>query len=246
MAQTPSDVPGPGPKPGARTPHAAGPGLRVAVLASGNGSNLQALLDRIASGHLAAQVVLVASDKPDAPALARARKAGVPALVALPPEPGERRVAYDERLAGVVRAERPDLVVLAGYMRIVGPALLDAFPGRVVNIHPSLLPAFKGLDAVGQAHRAGVAEAGCTSHLVTSDLDGGPILLQAGLAVRPGETVESLRARILRLEHLVLPRTVQLFAEGRVDAKGRIAPGPSWKGRADLEFVSGAWYGEGF
>lgn len=220
--------------------------LRVAVLASGNGSNLQALLDRITSGHVAARVVLVASDKPDAPALARARKAGVPASVALPPEASEKRAAYDDRMATLLRAERPDLVVLAGYMRIVGPALLDAFPGRVVNIHPSLLPAFKGLDAVGQAHRAGVAQTGCTTHLVTSDLDGGPILLQAGLKVRPGESVEELRARILRLEHLVLPRTVQLFAEGRVGRDGRIAPGASWLAKPDLEFVSGAWYSEGF
>lgn len=220
--------------------------LRVAVLASGNGSNLQALLDRIASGHVAAQVVLVASDKPAAPALVRARKAGVPASVALPPEAGEKRAAYDERMAALLRAERPDLVVLAGYMRIVGPALLDAFRGRVVNIHPSLLPAFKGLDAVGQAHRAGAAETGCTTHLVTSDLDGGPILLQAGLKVRPGESVEELRARVLRLEHLVLPRTVQLFAEGRVGRDGRIAAGASWKGQPGLEFVSGAWYSEGF
>ena len=221
--------------------------LRVAVLASGNGSNLQALLDRIVSGHVEAKVVLVASDRPDALALQRARRAKVPSILALPPEPGEKRAAYDERMLEALRAERPDLVVLAGYMRIAGRALTEAFAGRMVNIHPSLLPAFKGLDAVGQAHKAGVAEAGCTTHLVTQDLDGGPILLQAGLRVRPDETVESLRARILRLEHLLLPRTVQLFAEGRVTADGRIVPGAtSWKDRQDLELVSGAWYSEGF
>ena len=221
--------------------------LRVAVLASGTGSNLQALLDRIRSGHVQAKVSLVASDRPDAPALERARKAKVPSVLALPPEAGERRAAYDQRLAGALRAERPDLLVLAGYMRIVGPAVLTAFPGRVVNIHPSLLPAFKGLDAVGQAHAAGAAETGCTTHLVTQDLDGGPILLQAGLRLRPAEPVEELRRRVLRLEHLVLPRTVQLFAQGRVGPDGRIMPGgPSWKDRNDLELVSGAWYSEGF
>lgn len=221
--------------------------LRVAVLASGNGSNLQALLDRIASGHVVAQVALVASDKPDALALQRARRAKVPAVLALPPEPGEKRAGYDRRLLEALRVERPDLVVLAGYMRIVGDELLAAFPGRVVNIHPSLLPAFRGLDAVGQAHRAQVAEAGCSTHLVTSDLDGGPILLQAGLKVRPGEGVDRLRQRILALEHLLLPRTVQLFAEGRVAADGRIMPGStSWRQRTDLDLVSGAWYSEAF
>ena len=221
--------------------------LRVAVLASGNGSNLQALLDRIASGHVAAQVALVASDKPDALALQRARRAKVPAVLALPPESGEKRAGYDRRLLEALRVERPDLVVLAGYMRIVGDELLAAFPGRVVNIHPSLLPAFRGLDAVGQAHRAQVAEAGCSTHLVTSDLDGGPILLQAGLKVRPSEGVDRLRQRILALEHLLLPRTVQLFAEGRVAADGRIMPGStSWRQRTDLDLVSGAWYSEAF
>jgi len=220
--------------------------LRVAVLASGNGSNLQALLDLSRRGVLDATVSLVVSDRPDAQALARARKAGVPAVVALPPEPKEPAASYDARLVAALQAERPDLVVLAGYMRIVGKAVLAAFPGRIVNIHPALLPAFKGLRAVQQALEAGVAEAGCTTHLVTADLDGGPVLLQAGLKVRPGEGLESLQRRILALEHLLLPRTVQLFAEGRVGPDGRIAPGPTWKARNDLDLVSGAWYSEGF
>ncbi len=220
--------------------------LKVAVLASGNGSNLQALLDRIASGHVDAEVTLVVSDRPDALALQRARRAGVASTVALPSEPGEKSAAYSQRLLEVLRAEGPGLVVLAGYMRIVGKPVLDAFHGRIVNIHPALLPAFKGLKAVQQAIDAGVAEAGCTTHLVTGDLDGGPVLVQAGLRVRPGETVESLQHRILALEHVVLPRTVQLFAEGRVAADGHIAPGPSWKGRQDLPLVSGAWYSDAF
>lgn len=220
--------------------------LRVAVLASGTGSNLQALLDLSRLGKVDARVVLVISDKPDAQALERARKAKVPAVVALPTEPGEKSAAYNERLARLLQQERPDLLVLAGYMRIVGRPVLDAFPGRIVNIHPALLPAFKGLKAVQQAIDAGVAEAGCSTHLVTADLDGGPILVQAGLKVRPGEGVESLQRRILALEHLVLPRTVQLFAEGRVAPDGRIAPGPSWRTRQDLPLVSGAWYSEAF
>ena len=220
--------------------------LRVAVLGSGNGSNLQALLDHIAAGHVAAQVSLVLADKPDAPVLHRARRANVPAVIALPKEPGEPAAAYDERLLSVLRAEEPDLVVLAGYMRIMGPALVRAFVGRLVNIHPSLLPAFKGLHAVKQALDAGVPEAGCTTHLVSDELDGGAILLQAGLKIRPGESLEVLQRRILSLEHLLLPRTVQLFAERRIAADGGIAPGPSWKTRQDLDLVSGAWYSEGF
>jgi phosphoribosylglycinamide formyltransferase-1 len=220
--------------------------LRVAVLASGNGSNLQALLDRIASGHVQAKVTLVVSDNKDAAALRRARKADVPSTVVLPSDPGEKSPGYNERLLAVLQAERPDLVVLAGYMRIVGKPVLSAFAGRIVNIHPALLPAFKGLKAVQQAIDAGVAEAGCTAHLVTADLDGGPILVQAGLKVRPGEGLESLQRRILALEHVVLPRTVQLFAEGRVASDGRVAPGPSWRTRQDLPLVSGAWYSDAF
>ncbi len=220
--------------------------LRVAVLASGNGSNLQALLDRMASGHVQARVTLVLSDRPDALALGRARKAKVPAVVALPPEPEEKGAAYNQRLLAILAQENPDLVVLAGYMRIVGKPVLERFAGRILNVHPSLLPAFKGLHAVQQALAAKATEAGCTTHLVTADLDGGAILLQAGLKVRAGETLESLQKRVLALEHLVLPRTVQLFAEGRVAPDGRIAAGPSWTGEAGLEFVSGAWYSEGF
>jgi phosphoribosylglycinamide formyltransferase-1 len=223
--------------------------LRVAVLASGKGSNLQALLARIQSGHVTAKVTLVASDKPDAGALDVARKAGVPSVLALPPEPGEKRAQYDARLLEALQAERPGLVVLAGYMRIVGPRLVGAFAGRMVNIHPALLPDFRGLNAVRQALLAGVARAGCTTHLVTDDLDGGPILLQASLRIRPREDEHALQQRILKLEHLLLPRTVQLFAEGRVHADGhaaRILPGPSWLGRQDLPLVSGAEYGEGF
>lgn len=223
--------------------------FRVAVLASGKGSNLNALLARIQSGHVHARVTLVVSDRPDAGALGVARKGRVPSVLALPPEPGEKRAQYDARLLEVLQQERPDLVVLAGYMRIVGPALVQAFAGRMVNIHPALLPDFRGLNAVRQALLAGVERAGCTTHLVTDDLDGGPILLQASVRVRPGEDEHALQQRILKLEHLLLPRTVELFAEGRVkvrDGKVAILSGPSWLGRQDLPLVSGAEYGEGF
>lgn len=223
--------------------------LRVAVLASGRGSNLLSLLRHIEAGHVNARVTLLASDKPDAGALTIARKLGVPAVLAIPPAAGEAADAYDARLLEALVREAPDLVVLAGYMRIVGPAILERFRDRVVNIHPSLLPAFQGLKAVRKALRAGAKVAGCTTHLVTADLDGGPILLQAALLVRPGETEEHLSGRILRLEHLLLPRTVQLFAEGRVtvaDGRATIAPGPTWLERPGIELASGALYAEGF
>ncbi|MEA3191355.1 MAG: phosphoribosylglycinamide formyltransferase 1 [Thermoplasmata archaeon] len=220
--------------------------MRVAVLASGHGSNLQALLDHAAAGRVQAKVTLLATDKPGCGAVVRARKAKIPAVVELPKEKGETSQAYDARLLETLQAERPDLVVLAGYMRIVGPAITGAFPGRIVNIHPSLLPGFRGLGAVAQAHAARVKVAGCTTHLVTDELDGGPILLQAALLVRDGEGLERLQQRILRLEHLLLPRTVQLFAEGRIAPDGRIAPGPSWLGLPGLDLASGAMYGEGF
>lgn len=220
--------------------------MRVAVLASGHGSNLQALLDHAAAGRVQAQVTLLWTDKPGCGAVARARRAGVATIAEAPKEKGETSQAYDARLLEALRAERPDLVVLAGYMRIVGPTVTQAFPGRIVNIHPSLLPSFRGLAAVAQAHAARVKVAGCTTHLVTDELDGGPILLQAALPVRDGESVEHLQQRILRLEHLLLPRTVQLFAEGRVTPDGRILPGPSWLGAPGLDLVSGAMYGEGF
>ena len=193
--------------------------------------------------------MLVLSDRPDAGALEVARRGHVERIVALPPQAGEKRAQYDERVLAVLAAERPDLVVLAGYMRIVGPALVQAFAGRMINIHPALLPDFRGLNAVRQAIAAGATRAGCTTHLVTDDLDGGPILLQASVRVRPGEDEHSLQQRILHLEHLVLPRTVQLFAEGRIQVQGgklAIAPGPSWIIRQDLPLVSGAQYGEGF
>jgi phosphoribosylglycinamide formyltransferase 1 len=217
--------------------------MRVAVLASGRGSNLQSLLRHIAAGHVDARVTLVASDRADARALDIARKAGVPAVASLAED------ASEEALLQMLDDESPDLVVLAGYLRIVGPAILERFPGRIVNVHPSLLPAFTGLKAVRKALRRGVGVAGCTTHIVTGELDGGPILLQAALTVRSGEQESDLSRRVLALEHILLPRTVQLFAEGRItlaDGKARIATGDSWLHRKGIDLVAGALYSEGF
>lgn len=221
--------------------------LRIAVLASGRGSNMDSLLQKSQDGLLAADVSLVVTDKPGAPCVQKSQDAGVPAVVELPPEGGEDRADYDARLREVLDAESPDLVVLAGFMRILSPAFCDAFAGRLLNIHPALLPSFKGAHGIRDTLRGGAKLAGCTTHLVTADLDGGPIVLQAALAVRPDEDEASLAARVLRLEHQLLPRTVQLFAEGRVqveDGIARVAPGPSWKDRVTT--VDGALYSEGF
>lgn len=218
--------------------------LRIAVLASGRGSNMVSLLEKIRDGLVDAEVTLVVSDKPGAPCLEKARGLGVAATLELPAERGEARQDYDRRLLAVLGEERPDLIVLAGFMRFLGPTIVDAFVERMVNIHPALLPSFKGAHGIRDTLRGGARLAGCSTHFVTSDLDGGPILLQAALAVEEGEGEESLAARVLRLEHQILPRTVQLIAEGRVtvqaDGRVRIAGGPSWRDRIPL--VKGALY----
>lgn len=211
--------------------------LRVAVLASGSGSNLQSLLAKSKQGLVDAKVTLVVTDRPGADCLDHARAAGVPAIVELPQLDGESREAYDARLIECLEAEAPDLIVLAGFMRILTPAFCDAFAGQIVNIHPSLLPKHKGAHGIRDTLAAGDAEAGCTTHWVTAELDGGPHILQARLAVEDDDQA-SLAARVLKLEHWLLPRTVQLIAEGRVAADGSIAPGASW---ADLPGLDATW-----
>lgn len=221
--------------------------LRIAVLASGRGSNMVSLLEACASGLVDGAVTLVVTDRPGAACTHKAREAGVPAVVELPAEPGEARRDYDARLDAVLQAERPDLIVLAGFMRILTPSLCTAWDGRIINIHPALLPAFRGAHGVRDALSAGAKISGCTTHLVTADLDGGPIVMQAALAVRADDTPDGLAKRILALEHQILPRTVQLFAEDRLsieDGRIRIAPGPSWRDQVPL--VDGAIYSEGF
>lgn len=226
-------------------PASGKPPTRVAVLASGRGSNLEALLQAIGKGWVDAEVTLVASDRGDAGALQRARDHGVAATLSLPREPGEERDAYDARLLDAVQAEAPDLVVLAGFMRILGADFVQAYRHRMVNIHPALLPSFKGPRGVRDTLAAGAKLAGCTTHYVTEDLDGGPILLQAALPVHPGDDEVSLARRVLRLEHQLLPRTVQLWHEGRIHVEAGLAtiqPGPTW----DRLHRPEALYSEGF
>jgi phosphoribosylglycinamide formyltransferase 1 len=189
--------------------------LRIAVLASGRGSNLQALLDAIATGTLAAEVVGVFSDKPAALALQRARDAGIPAE-ALRARDFPSRDAFDAAFFARVDGSQPDLIVCAGYMRIIGSAAVEARPGRMINIHPSLLPAFKGLHTHQAALDAGATEHGASVHYVTAELDGGPVIAQARVPVLPGDDADALAARVLEREHPLLLETLRWIAAGRV------------------------------
>jgi phosphoribosylglycinamide formyltransferase 1 len=199
-----------------------GPGrLRVGVLASGRGSNLQALLDASARPDYPAEVVLVISDRERAAALDRARAAGVEALFVNPKDFGDRQ-AFDLALVREFTARRVGLVCNAGYMRILSTAYVRAFAGRAMNIHPSLLPAFPGLHAQRQALEHGAKVAGATVHFVDEGpVDTGPIILQASVPVQPEDTEDSLSARILAEEHRLYPEAVRLFAEGRLEVVGR-------------------------
>lgn len=193
--------------------------LRIAVIASGRGSNLQAILDAIAAGTLDAEIVGVWSDRRDAFALERARAAGVPAHVVRPRDYRDR-TEHDAALFGAIDMAGPDLIVCAGYMRLIGADAVEARPGRMINIHPSLLPAFKGLHTHQQALDAGVAEHGASVHVVTADLDGGPVLAQARVPVLPGDTAERLAARVLTREHPLLLETLRWITERRLVLTG--------------------------
>lgn len=193
--------------------------VRVAVLVSGSGTNLQSLLDANLSPG---EIVLVVSNVPGAKALERAERAGVPTEV-IDHKALRERPRFDAALVERLAAHRIEWVVFAGFMRVVTEVFLDAFPDRVVNIHPSLLPAFPGLDGQGQAARAGVKLAGCTVHLVDIGVDSGPILAQAAVPVFPDDTEDELRARILAEEHRLLPAVVKGLAEGRLRRAGRLA-----------------------
>jgi phosphoribosylglycinamide formyltransferase 1 len=197
------------------------PRLRVGVLASGRGSNLQALLDASSRSDYPAEVVLVISDRERAAALDRARAAGVEALFVNPKDFGDRE-SFDLALVREFTARRIGLVCNAGFMRILSAPYVRAFAGRAMNIHPSLLPAFPGLHAQRQALEHGAKVAGATVHFVDEGpVDTGPIILQASVPVQPDDTEESLAARILAEEHRLYPEAVRLFAEGRLEVVGR-------------------------
>jgi len=194
--------------------------LNIGVLVSGSGTNLQSIIDACAAGKLKGRVACVISNKADAFALERARRAGIPALH-LDHRAYAGREAYDDAVVATLREFQVELVVLAGFMRIITPVLLDAFPMSVMNIHPALLPAFPGLHAQRQALEYGVKFTGCTVHFVDAGTDTGPIIIQASVPVLDGDTEETLSARIQAEEHRIYPEAVRLFAEGRLSVAGR-------------------------
>lgn len=196
------------------------PKIRLGVLISGSGTNLQTIIDRSERGELQAEVVCVISNKADAFGLERARKHGI-AAIHLDHRTFSGRSEYDGALVKTLREFNVDLVILAGFMRIVTPVLLDAFHSRVMNIHPALLPSFPGLDAQKQALEYGVKLSGCTVHFVDTGTDTGPIILQAAVPVLEGDTEKSLAERIHNEEHKLYPAAIQLFAEGRLKVEGR-------------------------
>jgi len=192
----------------------------IGVLISGRGSNLQALIDAIAEGRLTATIAVVISNRADAGGLERARAAGIETLV-VDHRAFATRDAFDRALAGELVSRGVALVCLAGFMRLIGAPLLEAFPDRILNVHPSLLPAFPGVDAQRQALEHGVKVAGASVHLVTAELDGGPIVLQAAVPVRDDDTPETLAARILIEEHRIYPEAVRVMLGGGWSVEGR-------------------------
>jgi phosphoribosylglycinamide formyltransferase 1 len=192
----------------------------IGVLISGRGSNLQALIDAVADRSLDARIVVVISNRPAAAGLARAARAGIETLV-LNHRDYSTRDAFDTALTAELRARGVELVCLAGFMRLIGPPLLDAYPEAILNVHPSLLPSFPGVDAQAQAIAYGVKVTGATVHLVTGELDGGPIVLQAAVPVLNDDTPDSLAARILVEEHRLYPEAVRRVLAGGWRVEGR-------------------------
>jgi phosphoribosylglycinamide formyltransferase-1 len=192
----------------------------IGVLISGRGSNLQSIIDAIAEGRLDARIAVVVSNRAEAAGLQRARDAGIEALH-LPARDYADRNAYDRALADLLTARGVELVCLAGFMRLVGDPLLDAFPNRILNIHPSLLPAFPGLDAQRQALEHGVRVTGATVHFVNTELDNGPIVLQTAVPVLDSDTVDTLAARILVEEHRLYPEAIRVVLDGGWSIEGR-------------------------
>ncbi|MFH1101512.1 MAG: phosphoribosylglycinamide formyltransferase [Methanobacteriota archaeon] len=209
--------------------------LRIGVLASGGGTDLQSIIDASETRMIDAEVAIVLSDKKDAYALERARTHRIPAHFVDPQ--GKTKKEHEKNIDTLLRKHKVDLVVGAGYMRLLTPAFVKQWKGKLINIHPALLPSFKGTNGQGDALNYGVKITGCTTHFMDAEMDHGPIILQAAVLVHDDDTRDTLAARILEVEHQVLPRTIQLIAEDRVriiKRKVRILPGESWRDRYPL------------
>ena len=194
--------------------------LRIGVLASGRGSNLQAIIDAIEAGKLDCRLAVVVSDRADAQALERARKHGTEAVF-MDPKGYPNRDAFDQAVLAILAEHQVELVCLAGYMRVLSPMFVRALPGQIMNIHPALLPSFPGLHAQRQALQYGVKVSGATVHFVNEGVDTGPIICQVAVPVREDDTEETLAARIIEQEHQLYPRAIRLYAEGRLQIVGR-------------------------
>jgi phosphoribosylglycinamide formyltransferase-1 len=193
--------------------------VRLGILISGRGSNFEAIANQIARRKLDAEIAVVISNRPNAPGLETARQRGIPMRVIA--SAGLERETYDKLLIEELKTHEADLVCLAGFMRLLSAGFIRAFPDRVLNIHPSLLPAFPGLDAQRQALEYGARITGCTVHFVDEFLDSGPIIVQSAVPVLDTDTVDSLSARILVQEHLIYSKAIQYIVEGRVSIEGR-------------------------
>ena len=195
-------------------------GKRIGVLLSGRGSNFEALADSVAAGRLpGAEIAVVVSNREGAPGIAKAKERGIAARVI--PSKGLEREVYDRQVVAVLHEHKVDLVCLAGYMRLLSPFFVAAFPNRILNIHPSLLPSFPGLESQRQALEYGVKFAGCTVHFVDENLDAGPIVLQAAVPVRDDDSEETLASRILVEEHRIYTEAVRIVLEGKYKIVGR-------------------------
>ncbi len=195
--------------------------LQLGVLASGRGSNFQSILNEIQKGNLPASVRVLITDNPDAYAIERAKKNDIEFLI-FKPKDFKSKDEYYRKIADELKSREVELVILAGFMRIVGKPLIDAFPFKIMNIHPALLPSFPGLHAQKQAVDYGVKISGCTVHFVDEGMDTGPIIIQAAVPVYHDDTEETLSQRILEQEHKIYPEAIKLFSEGRLEVKGRI------------------------
>ncbi len=194
--------------------------LNIAILASGSGSNAQAIFDKIDAGHLDAQVSLVISNRPGAQVLERAKKHSIPTLE-LDHKAYADRESFDTRLVSALQECNADLIVLAGYMRILTPVFLQAFEGKVINVHPAILPSFVGAHGAADACAYGVKLSGCTVHFVNEEVDGGAIIAQAVVPVLANDDAQLLQKRIQKLEHRLFPQVIQWFAEKRIEIHGR-------------------------
>ncbi len=219
--------------------------LSVGVLASGSGTDLQSIIDASEKNLIDAKVVVVISDKKDAFALSRAKKHRIPGSFVNPK--GKDRSFYEDEITEILQSHQVELVVGAGYMRLLSPSFVKKWYGKLINIHPALLPSFKGTNGQRDALGYGVKLSGCTTHFMDTEMDHGPIILQAAVKVYPEDDRDALAARILAVEHQILPRTVQLFAQKRLlieDRKVVILPGDSWKKK--FKVLPDVLYSEGY